>query len=91
MEAKDTKDKLHTLILENRTKLTIDGINNVVGFDEDGIELNSTHGRIFIEGSELEIDELTHEDGKIRISGNVNGIYYKVKKDEANIFKRIFK
>ena len=53
MEAKDTKDKLHTLILENRTRLTIDGINNVVGFDEDGIELNSTHGRIFIEGSEL--------------------------------------
>ena len=87
----EAKDKSHTLILENRTRLSIDGIINVVGFDEENLELNSTNGRIFIEGTELKIDELTHEDGKIHISGNVNGIFYKVTKDGSNIFKRMFK
>ena len=87
----ETKDKMHTLILENRKNLVIDGIINVVGFDDNALELNSNEGRIYIEGSELKIDELTHDNGQIHISGNINGIFYRAKKEELGIFKRLFK
>ena len=43
----DTANEKQTLLLENRKKLTIDGIINVESFRDDFLELSSNSGRMW--------------------------------------------
>ncbi len=79
------------LVLDSRKKLIIDGIKNVEGFSEEFLELESDLGKICVEGEGLKIDELSHESGKVSISGSINGIFYDDNKKKTGIFGRLFK
>ena len=87
----ETNDRKQTLILEDRKRLVIDGVLNVESFNDDYLELSSNLGRIEIEGSELKIEELRQETGKILISGEISGVFYKENKTIKRPLSRIFK
>ena len=83
--------KKQTLILENKKKLTLDGVCDVESFNDDFLELNTCHGPLCVEGKALKIEELIQDGGKILITGEVTGIFYKVEKEEKRFFGKIFK
>ena len=87
----DTVNEKQTLLLENRKKLTIDGIINVESFREDFLELSSNSGKIEVEGSNLKIEELRQENGKIYITGEISGVFYGDNKPGKKIFGKMFK
>ena len=87
----DTVNDKQTLLLENRRKLIIDGIIDVEGFREDYLELSSNLGKIEVEGTDLKIEELRREDGKIYITGEISGVFYGDNKVGKKIFGKIFK
>lgn len=84
-------DNKQNLVLENRKKLTIDGIINVNCFNDDYLELSSKLGIIGVEGENLKIEELIQESGKIYITGNISGIFYKEPRNNTGFFNKIFK
>ena len=77
------KENKQTVLLESKVKLTIDGVINVESFNDDYMELSTNLGEISVEGENLKIEELRQENGKILITGEVNGIYYKSEKHLA--------
>ena len=80
-----------TLLLENRTRLTVDTVKSIEGFNEDFLEISTELGVICIEGAELKIEHLTSENGKIRINGQISGIFFREEKPAKRLFKNIFK
>lgn len=80
------KEFKQTLILENKSKLSIDGVINVESFTDDYLELSTKLGEISIEGNNLKIEELRQDNGKINIIGQINGIYYKGEKSVRGLF-----
>ena len=87
----ETNIKNQNLTLESRKKLVIDGIINVESFSDDYLELSSTLGSIGIEGNELKILELCQESGKILITGEISGIFYRENKKQKSFLGGIFK
>ena len=82
---------LQSVMLENRKKLTVDSVINVESFTDEYLEINTGLGRLTVEGRELKIDELRQDNGKISVSGEIDGIYYGDGKEQKGFFRRIFK
>ncbi|APC42387.1 sporulation protein YabP [Clostridium estertheticum] len=97
MEAKkETKieDKKSNLTLENRRKLTINGVIEVINFNENQILLNTDVGIMMVKGQELKMNKLDVQNGDVIITGKVDSFVYmsdkgKVKKD--SIIARLFR
>jgi len=66
----------HSLQLTNRETLALDGINDVVSFDDSCLLLQSALGLLTIDGEELHIVKLSVESGELIVAGKICGIYY---------------
>ena len=77
------------IILENRKKLTLTGVEEVISFDDEKILLNTKLGFLTIKGSELKMNKLDVQNGDVIIVGNVASIVYSSKeiKKEKEIIK----
>lgn len=81
--------------MDNRKRLTLTGIKDVVSFDLTQILLESTLGMIHIKGSDIKVTRLSLEKGEVDIEGTVDSIVYSDVKDYGkkgkSILKRMFK
>lgn len=80
-----------TLTIKERSSVTADGVENVLGFDETYVALSTVAGKIIIEGQGLKIENLSKDHGEILISGRISGVFYEEKKTPKGILARIFK
>ncbi|AFS79371.1 sporulation protein YabP [Gottschalkia acidurici 9a] len=64
------------IILEDRSKLSISGVEQVDNFNENTISLGTVRGGITIKGEDLNISKLNLEDGNVIIDGTINSITY---------------
>lgn len=87
----DTEKITGTLIIENRSKLTLDGVKHIIGFDEDYVSLDTDLGRVVVEGVGMKIESLTKDDSTIHITGEISGVFYTETKAKNGVLRRIFK
>lgn len=66
----------HYLTLKGRAQMSIEGVEEVMGFDEESVRLRSSEGELFIEGRDIKIDALDTERQSVSLTGRINGIYY---------------
>jgi sporulation protein YabP len=88
------EDRKSNLILENRKKLVLTGVVEVISFDEEKILLNTTQGMLTIRGNELKMNKLDVQNGDVVIVGTVNSFTYtgsEVKQDKESILAKLFK
>lgn len=71
-----TKTKPHTLMLDNRSKLSITGAEDVNGFNEETVSVKTTDGVLVIKGSSLHIEKLNLETGDVAVEGKINAMQY---------------
>ena len=71
-----------TIIVNDKSRVEIDGVNFVKSFDEDGVLLESSVGMISVEGRELRIENFEKSTTKILVVGNIQGVYYLENKDK---------
>ena len=85
--------KNQNILLENRSKVTITGVEQVESFNENTIILMTVKGGITIKGEGLNVGKLNLDDGNIKIDGIINGIIYNDKdsSQKGNIIGKIFK
>lgn len=83
----------HGVMIRARKLIEISGVTSVVGFDSESIVLDTTEGRLTVEGRELTMNDLSVSDGKISASGELISLQYtKVQDtDSKGFFARIFK
>lgn len=79
MAEKSSLNKSQNLILENREKLSISGVEHVDSYNENAIVLFTVKGKITIKGDSLSLNKLNLEDGNVIIDGSINGIIYSEK------------
>jgi len=81
-------------MLENRKKLTINGVIEVINFNENQILLNTDVGTMIIKGKELKMNKLDVQNGDVIITGKVDSFVYtndKVKTPKDSIISRLFR
>ena len=86
----------HSLRLINRKNMELNGVNNVINFDEEKIILQTAEGYLYIMGQELHITALNLDEGKVALEGNVDSMEYKalgadIKARSKNILNRLLK
>lgn len=82
------------LVLENRKKLVLSGVVEVIAFDEGVIQLDTKLGKLTIKGEGLKMNKLDVQYGDVVILGQVNSIFYSTtqsKSDKESIIARLFR
>ena len=85
---------VHRVLLENRKKAVITGVQEIHSFNENEVLLLSEAGKILLKGEQLHVRKLNLEKGDAEVEGRVDSLSYLTrnahKKDES-ILKRIFR
>lgn len=66
----------HKLSLEERKKLTLTGATEVVRFDEEMAQLNTSQGTVIVQGNDLKLKTLSLEGGTVAITGHICAVIY---------------
>ena len=79
-----------TVTIDTRKLIKIDSVKNVAGFDESFVSLDTSEGRIVVEGEGLKIMSLNKDNGMIEITGRIDGVYYSGEKERRGVIRKIF-
>lgn len=84
--------KNQNIIIEDRNRINISGVEQVDSFNETTIVLSTVKGGLSIKGEELSISKLNLDEGSVKISGMVNSLTYISKEGTPkNFMGKIFK
>ncbi|MBQ9460812.1 MAG: sporulation protein YabP [Clostridia bacterium] len=87
-----TLRKKHGMILEDRKSLTLTGVKDVSGFDEQKVTLLTELGELTVKGSELRINDFSNDSGELSLEGCIDSLAYaEAKQAQGGFFSRIFK
>ena len=64
----------HHLILEDRGRLTVSGVEDVESFDENTIVMNTAQGTLVVRGEELHIEKLSLDGGDLKVEGDIDSL-----------------
>ena len=76
MNMNDVNEKAHSIIAENRRKLSISGVTDIDSFDENTVLLYTTMGELTIKGSDLHVNDLSVTNGEMNIEGEIDAVIY---------------
>lgn len=84
---------LQNLILENREKLNVSGVNDVLSFDDQVVIIETELGMLTVKGENLKINKLNIDTSEVIVEGKINNLSYSEHqiKNEGGIFGKIFK
>lgn len=89
----DRNNATHKLHVDNRNRVTLTGVTDVISFDDKLVMLDTVQGILSIRGEGLKVDRLTIENGEAGIEGKVYSMEYADSRDEraGSFFGRLFK
>lgn len=85
---------VQNIILENREKLTISGVLDVLSFDDQIVILETELGLLSIKGENLKINKLSIDTGDVIVEGDIINLGYSEKdfdKKNGSFLGKIFK
>lgn len=66
----------HKLILDERNRLTMTGVSEVVRFEESVVVLKTALGTLVIQGRDLKLKTLSLDGGQVAVEGTVSALVY---------------
>lgn len=82
--------KEQELSLINRERLSLTGVEDVAGFDENAVLLRTTLGELCIRGSGLHVERIDLDAGQLEIRGSVQELCYAGQNSDASWWRRLF-
>ena len=76
MAEEKRKNGRHTLSMDEREKVQIGGVLEVLSFDEDGVMMETACGLLMLKGSGIHIGKLDLESGDVTVDGAIDSITY---------------
>lgn len=84
-------DLVHNVIMENRTKITISGVENAESYNETEIILHTSKGILQIKGIGLNLNKLSIDSGEITIGGKIYSLEYLEQKEKVSFLSKLFR
>ncbi len=81
----------HSVILDDRAKLTLTGVADVDSFDEQTIVVRTSMGELTVRGDGLHISRLNTETGELNITGKISAMAYTDDRVKSGILSRMFR
>ena len=86
---------IQNLILENRGKLSISGVLDVLSFDDQVFIVETELGLLTVKGENLRINKLSIDTSEVIVEGDIGSLSYSenksVDKSKGSIISKIFK
>ena len=85
---------IQNIVLENRNKLTISGVLDVLSFDDQIVILETDLGLLNIKGEDIRINKLSIDTSDVILEGEIDSLSYSQKdenKKGSSIIGKIFK
>ena len=85
---------VQNLILENREKLNITGVLDVLSFDDQMVIIETQLGLLTVKGDNLRINKLSTDTEEVCVEGTIYNLAYSEKSNvgkEGSLFSKIFK
>lgn len=89
-EESRTTDKPHSLSIENRERMSLSGVEDVSGFDENTVILTTSLGSLTIRGDGLHIGRIDLELGQLEVQGHVRELSYDEPVQRESLWTRLF-
>ncbi len=85
------KTKKHSMMLDNRSRLSLTGVEDVNGFNDETVSMKTVCGTLIIKGEGLHIDKLNLETGDVSVDGKINAMQYLSTGEQRSKLSRLFK
>ncbi len=86
---------IQNLILENRGKLSISGVLDVLSFDDQIVIIETELGLLTIKGNNLRINKLSIDTSEVIVEGDIASLVYSeskgTDKTKGSLISKIFK
>ena len=89
MQSGETRQ--HALTLVDRRKLSLTGVEDVDCFNEQLAVLRTAQGTLTVAGAGLNVSELSLEDGKVELEGEVDALEYTGVKKKGGLLGRLLR
>ena len=91
----NTMNVIQNLILENRGKLSISGVNDVLSFDDQVVMVETELGLLTVKGQNLKINKLSIDTSEVIVEGEISYLAYsdvnQGKSSGGSLLGKIFK
>ena len=91
----NTNNIIQNLVLENRKKLNVSGVNDVLSFDDQVVMVDTELGLLTVKGENIRINKLSLDTAEVIIDGDISSLSYSQNKQEktssTSLLGKIFK
>lgn len=85
---------IQNTILENRNKLSVSGVKDVLSFDDQVVIMETELGLLTVKGENLKINKLSIDTSEVVVEGEISSLTYSEQnkmKQDGSLFSKIFK
>ena len=86
---------IQNIILENRGKLSISGVLDVLSFDDQVVIVETELGLLTVKGENLRINKLSIDTSEVIVEGDISSLTYSdsktSEKSKGSLISKIFK
>ena len=79
----------HRMTLEGRNSLRVQGVTEVLQFDETAALMKTGQGRLLVQGRGLTLKALSPDGGQVAVEGHICALSYEEPKADRGIIRRL--
>ena len=85
--------QVHEINLNMRKHMDINGVREVVSFDELGVILRTVCGELTVEGKDIKVSTLDTDKGVVSLDGRIDALFYSESEDskKRGLFGKLLK
>ncbi|MEA5039883.1 MAG: sporulation protein YabP [Clostridiaceae bacterium] len=81
----------HNLVLEDRRRLSVSGVTEVISFDDCQVVMETDRGLLTVEGADLHVEKLSLDVGELTLEGEIDSLSYaREGKGKGGFWSRVF-
>ena len=70
---------VQNIVLENREKLNVSGVNDVLSFDDQVVKIDTELGLLTVKGENIRINKLSLDTSEVIVDGEISSLTYSQK------------
>ena len=84
-------DLPHSLNLEERHRLAVTGVSEVLSFDENQVVMDTSLGLLTVDGEEMHVEKLSLDIGELTLEGTIDSLgYSRAGKSRGSFWSKVF-
>ena len=92
MDIKVTRQRSHTVTMDNRERVSVTGVEDVPSFNENEVVMTTQAGVLTMFGQNMHIARLSLDEGQLVVEGLIFGMDYADHQPEkVGLFTKLFK